>query len=511
MATPTAEEQLLLEFINAARMDPLGDAARYISGYGATATSANADINNALQFFRVSGPALQQALSALTPTDPLAWNDALSNAALGHNSAMIAADLQTHQAPGEASFTARLTAAGYNFQAAGENVFAFGDSVLQIHAAFMVDWGDGPDGMQSPAGHRISIMNPDFREAGIAITPESNGATQVGPLVVTQEFGARSQTGVFVLGVAYNDTDANRFYSVGEGLGGLSVSLGGASVSSFTTGGYSLQSSATGAQTVMLTGAGLAGPVSVGLNLQSGDNVKIDVVGGTAIKLSASAVVSGPVTLIEGLGARGLALTAAGGGFHDVQGGGGGDTLTGGSGQNYLRGNAGADSVVGGVGFDDINGNMGNDTGSGGLGNDWVVGGKDDDLMFGDAGDDLVYGNLGNDTCDGGDGNDIVRGGQNDDVVRAGAGADFVSGDLGNDTLSGGAGADTFNTFAETGLDRVLDFSRAEGDRVQLAPGTQFTVAQVGADTVISMTGGGQMILVGVQMGTLSDGWIFGA
>jgi Ca2+-binding RTX toxin-like protein len=180
-------------------------------------------------------------------------------------------------------------------------------------------------------------------------------------------------------------------------------------------------------------------------------------------------------------------------------------------GTNYLRGDEGDDVIIGGGLFDDINGNMGNDTAVGGRGDDWVVGGRDNDNLWGEAGNDLVYGNLGNDTCDGGDGNDIVRGGQGDDVVTAGAGADFVSGDLGSDTLSGGAGADIFNTFAETGLDRVLDFSIADGDRVQVAPGTTFTLAQVGADTVISMTGGGQMILVGVTASSLPTGWIFGA
>ena len=59
-------------------------------------------------------------------------------------------------------------------------------------------------------------------------------------------------------------------------------------------------------------------------------------------------------------------------------------------------------------------------------------------------------------------------------------------------------------------LSYTTDFSLADGDRVQLDPGTQFTVAQVGADTVISMAAG-QMILVGVQMSTLTPGWIFGA
>jgi serralysin len=89
-------------------------------------------------------------------------------------------------------------------------------------------------------------------------------------------------------------------------------------------------------------------------------------------------------------------------------------------------------------------------------------------------------------------------------MIAGGAGDDFVSGDKGNDTVTGGAGADLFHTFGDAGIDRVLDFNRAEGDRVMLDPGTQFTVSQVGADTVINMTGGGQMVLVGVQMSTLS-------
>jgi Ca2+-binding RTX toxin-like protein len=192
-------------------------------------------------------------------------------------------------------------------------------------------------------------------------------------------------------------------------------------------------------------------------------------------------------------------------------GGLGADTIVDASGVNYLRGDEGNDSIAGGTGFDDINGNMGDDTCVSGGGDDWVVGGKDNDSLSGSAGQNLVYGNLGNDTCEGGDGADTIRGGQDNDVVRGGAGDDFVSGDKGDDTMSGGTGADSFHTFGDAGVDRVLDFSLAEGDRVQLDPGTQFTVSQSGADTVINMTGGGQMILVGVSMSTLTPGWIFGA
>jgi Ca2+-binding RTX toxin-like protein len=140
-----------------------------------------------------------------------------------------------------------------------------------------------------------------------------------------------------------------------------------------------------------------------------------------------------------------------------------------------------------------------------------VVGGKDNDSLVGSDGQNLVYGNIGSDTCDGGAGNDIVRGGQDNDIVMGGAGDDFVSGDKGSDTMTGGAGADVFHTFGDAGIDRVTDFHLSEGDRVQLDPWTQYTVSQVGADTVINMTGGGQMILVGVSMSSLTGNWIFGA
>jgi len=204
-------------------------------------------------------------------------------------------------------------------------------------------------------------------------------------------------------------------------------------------------------------------------------------------------------------------LLIGAGGRDTILAGAGDDGLTGDGGDDYLRGDEGNDVIYGGAGFDDINGNMGNDTESGGLGDDWVVGGRDNDNLSGDTGGDVVWGNLGNDTCSGDDGFDQVRGGQGDDSVSGGAGDDFVSGDRGNDTISGGAGADLFHGSQDAGIDRVLDFHRSEGDRVMLDPGTTYTVGQVGADTIVDMGGGHQMILVGVQLSTLTPGWIFGA
>lgn len=217
---------------------------------------------------------------------------------------------------------------------------------------------------------------------------------------------------------------------------------------------------------------------------------RVDI-SGTGVVLDNAGLVDGSVNM---------------GSYNEVYDGSRGGRVTG-----MISGGAGNDRMWGGPQFDYLQGNVGNDILEAGDGDDWVIGGKDNDSLAGDAGGDLVYGNIGPDTCDGGDGSDIVRGGQDNDVLRGGTGDDYVSGDRGDDTVAGGAGADLFHTFGDAGLDRVSDFDATEGDRVQLDPGTQYTVAQVGSDTVISMTGGGQMILVGVQVSQLAAGWIFGA
>ncbi len=173
-----------------------------------------------------------------------------------------------------------------------------------------------------------------------------------------------------------------------------------------------------------------------------------------------------------------------------------------------VSGGDGADTLLGGAGFDYLQGNAGSDSESGGAGDDWVVGGKGDDILSGDAGGDVMNGNLGSDTLSGGDGGDWIRGGQGDDSLTGGAGDDFMSGDRGNDTMAGGAGADTFNTFAGAGLDRVLDFSLAEGDRVRIEGGVAFTVNEVGPDTVVDLGGGDQIVLAGVHIAASSKDWI---
>ena len=99
-------------------------------------------------------------------------------------------------------------------------------------------------------------------------------------------------------------------------------------------------------------------------------------------------------------------------------------------------------NLLTGSGNDSVTGNaMDNDVRSG-AGNDALHGGAGNDRLYGEAGDDAIGGDLGNDLLDGGSG---------------------------ADNLTGGAGNDTFHYAAGYGLDTVTDFSRAEGDKIDVA------------------------------------------
>ncbi len=335
-----AEAQLELELINEARLNPMANAARYITSY-APLTSSNQEVQNNFNFWNVNGTVLQSQFSQLQPVDPLAWNDTLAATALAHDNVEIDANRVDHVIGSEKSIGDRISLAGYhgtNATYMGENIEGQFHDPMAAHASFMVDWGN------PGLGHRDNIMgintaaNPyasNYREIGIAAV-DTAVQSNIGPFVVTEDFGGRGSSGVFITGVAYNDTDHNRFYSVGEGLGNLGASLGGASVNSSSAGGYTLATSLTGLQTLTYTGAGLAAPVQVTANLVDGHNYKIDVIDGHTLQTSVSATISGPISEVHGLGVTGLALTT----------GAGSQTFYGTIGSDTFNGGADADTVV---------------------------------------------------------------------------------------------------------------------------------------------------------------------
>jgi uncharacterized protein YkwD len=287
-ATPTNDEQLWLEIINRMRTNPQAELAILANINPTTPAtwgspkSSDASVTNALEYFQVNPEVLRAQWATLSPVGPLAWNSNLNTAANGHNAQMIAYDQQSHQLPGEPDFATRVKNAGYLYSFAGENVFAYAESVFQGHAAFAIDWGNGTGGLQTPPGHRNNLMNPNFREVGISVVFEDNASTQVGPLLVTQDFGSRKGI-AFITGVVYNDTvTPDSFYTPGEGLANVTVAAYQAGTSTliasaptYSSGGYALRLN-PGVYDVKITGDGLSAPITYRNVAIYTDNVKID-------------------------------------------------------------------------------------------------------------------------------------------------------------------------------------------------------------------------------------------
>lgn len=291
---PTAEEQLMLELVNRMRLDPGGELAAW--------GVLPADVSQAMQYFGSLPGALAAQMQEFAAVAPLAWNAALARAAAGHNAAMIAQDQQSHRVQGpdgaylEPGLADRAQAAGYGrYLGLSENVYAYAADPFHAHAGFVVDWGydsedfdaagrlhpdwrSRGDGMQDPAGHRNTLMNGARTEIGIAIAAETDPATGVGPFLVTQDLGARRDYLPQLLGVVFDDADADRFYGIGEGLSGARVVASGAAgvfaTATWAAGGYQMELPAGTYAVAFLTG-GAGAAVTATVTIGAG-NVKQD-------------------------------------------------------------------------------------------------------------------------------------------------------------------------------------------------------------------------------------------
>ena len=275
MAGPSAYEQLTLELINQARMDPDGEFARLILD-ASTKTGANEEITSSIRFFAVDLAVLKSQFDALEATAPLAWSDQLHLSAMRHSQLMIDFDTQSHNLPGELGLLERAQAAGYQPQSIGENIFLYGEDALSSHAAFFIDWGNTPTGIQTPAGHRMNIMKASFTEIGISAIAENDPSTKAGPNAITHHIGTSFTYSPKLLGVVINDTDNDDFYDLGEGVSGVTITASGAAgtfaTSSLAAGGYQLDLP-NGTYNVTFSGPNVSFTSTV---VMSGSNVKLD-------------------------------------------------------------------------------------------------------------------------------------------------------------------------------------------------------------------------------------------
>ena len=159
-----------------------------------------------------------------------------------------------------------------------------------------------------------------------------------------------------------------------------------------------------------------------------------------------------------------------------MRGDAGDNRLNGSNGNDNLFGRGGNDILVGSTGADGLNGGGGNDTASYAEASarvraDLVNPGVNTGDAAGDSYTSVenLAGSDFNDTLRGNAGDNRLIGNDGNDGLFGRAGADVLLGGFGNDVLNGGGGLDTFVFANGFGNDRVINFSAANGEDIDLS------------------------------------------
>lgn len=254
---PTAQEVLVVELINRARANPEAEAARF-----------NIGLNDGISGTDITATAKQ----------PLAHNLLLIDSARKHSQWMLDADIFDHIGVNNSEPTERMAAAGYSFTGSwmsGENIAWGGTSRSTIDlTSYAISQHEG---LFRSAGHRLNILQADFRELGVGQREGyfiDRGVNYLSSML-TQNF-ARSGSSYYLTGVVYSDTNNNDFYDVGEGLSGITISFNGKSYPAYNTGAYSIPVS-NGTYSITVTGDLLGSAVYHTVQINSA-NTKLDVI-----------------------------------------------------------------------------------------------------------------------------------------------------------------------------------------------------------------------------------------
>lgn len=281
---PTGVEQYALELLNRARQDPNAEVVRLSrETWGDAGSPALPDLNEGLDPGTLSG----------APRPPLAFDPDLVAAASSYAGLLLASETFGHAEDGTP--VSRMAAAGYPFDppwGSGENLAITStpdprpidrELAEQHHRNLFVDGG------VSGRGHRVNLLDANFREIGIAFRADSDTQSAFGPppghdVVSARDF-AFSSDRIFVTGVIYHDDNGNAFYDPGESAGNLAIEVRDwsnavvASGRSFSSGGYSVNlGNLTGGSYTLAVIAADGTEAARGFFWDGATNVKVDLV-----------------------------------------------------------------------------------------------------------------------------------------------------------------------------------------------------------------------------------------
>jgi uncharacterized membrane protein YgcG len=311
---PDGNEQQMMWLMNRARSDPAQEGIWL-------ATLDDPEVAAARAFFNVDESVLQSEFAGYAAKAPAAFDVRLYDAAKAHSDYLISIDSQNHN-----NQIARISSAGFNYSQAAGVVFSYSDHTIYGYAAFNIDWGSGTHGTQDPPGHRYAIMSlsGNYTNAGIAVVPETNPGTQVGPQVISGNF-CYANTGFvdhhnrFIVGTVWEDTNSNNQYDPGEGLAGVTVMPDKGAYFAVTgnSGGYAIPILANDTYSVAFSGGDLSDTITHTVTVGS-SSVLLD------LEYEAASSTPPPVNGGGGGGGSGSGGGDSGGGGGGSSGGGGG-------------------------------------------------------------------------------------------------------------------------------------------------------------------------------------------
>lgn len=254
---PTAQEVLVVELVNRARANPGAEAARLSIG-----------LNDGITGTQITD----------TPKQPLAHNLLLIESSRLHSQWMLDNDIFSHTGANNSTPHERMQAVGYSFTGSwtsGENIAWGGTTGSSINLTSYA--ASQHEGLFKSPGHRVNILNGNFRELGVGQLQGyfmQDGRNYLSSML-TQNF-ARTGSRYFLTGVVYDDKNNNEFYDVGEGMSGITITINSENYPVYSTGAYAIPLT-NGTYELSITGDALGAPVYYSVQV-SNQNRKLDVI-----------------------------------------------------------------------------------------------------------------------------------------------------------------------------------------------------------------------------------------